>query len=353
MNLLKDITIIDFTRLLPGPLATHLLAQMGAEVIKIESPKRPDYARSLGKKVDEESTLFFHTLNHNKQEVIVDYNSDEGKIKLLEIIKNADALIEQFRPGAMDAWGLGYEQVKKINPNIVYVSLTGYGQNGVSRMEAGHDLNYLAQSGLLSLLKDDTGKPVVPGFQLADVGSGSYMAIIACLGALLKKANTGEGGYMDVSMTDGVLPLLTIPLSMHHSGLDHRKANFINGKTMVNYAMYECADGKWLAVGALEIKFWNNICELVGKPDWKRSNLPDLSVSVFPKKEVENLFKTKASKEWMELFSGKDVCVTPVLEIEELETNEHHISRKIIETFETPTGMKLKTIALPIKNMAY
>ena len=193
MNLLNNISIIDFTRLLPGPLATHLLAQMGAKVIKIESPRRPDYARTLGTKIDNEATFMFYALNHNKQQLILDYNTPEGKKELFEVIKNADALIEQFRPGAMEAWGLGYEDVKKINPNIVYVSLTGYGQNGLYHSEAGHDLNYLATSGLLSLLKDDNGKPVIPGFQLADVGSGSYMTTIACLGALLKKAMTGEG----------------------------------------------------------------------------------------------------------------------------------------------------------------
>ena len=150
-------------------------------------------------------------------------------------------------------------------------------------------------------------------------------------------------------MTDGVLPLLSVPLSIYHTGLDHRKFNFLNGKNLVNYAMYICADGKWLAIGALEIKFWNNICEILNKAEWKRKHLFELSVAIFPKKEVEDLFKTKNRTEWLKVFKGKDVCVSAVLEIEELETNEHHIARNILNELETPTGVKLKTIALPIK----
>jgi len=156
MNLLEGITIIDFTRLLPGPVATHLLAQMGATVIKIESPKRMDYARASGVQVDGASILF-HQLNHNKVIKMIDYSTEVGKAKVLELVKNADAIIEQFRPGAMDAWGFGYEDLKKANPSLVYVSLTGYGKEGSYANEAGHDFNYLAYAGIMSLLKDENG----------------------------------------------------------------------------------------------------------------------------------------------------------------------------------------------------
>ena len=164
MNLLQGIKVIDFTRLLPGPLATHLLAQMGAEVIKIESPKRMDYARASGPQVDGASILF-HQLNHNKMMKLLDYSTEDGKKELLNLISSADALIEQFRPGAMNAWGLGYEAVKKLNPGIVYISLTGYGQGNDYSKEAGHDFNYLSYSGVMSLLKDGTGKPIVSDTQ--------------------------------------------------------------------------------------------------------------------------------------------------------------------------------------------
>lgn len=347
MKLLQGIKIIDFTRLLPGPVATHLLAQMGGEVTKIESPKRMDYVRLSGKQVDGASILF-HQLNHNKQLKMVDYNTEAGKAELLELIKNADALIEQFRPGAMDAWGLGYEEIKKINPNIVYVSLTGYGQEGVFKNEAGHDFNYLGYSGIMSFLKDDGGKPIVPGTQFADI-CGAYMAVMAMQAALLQRFRTGEGSFVDVSLCDAMMPFLAIPYGLHAGGLDHRFFNVINGRTAANYAAYECADGKWLSIAALEMKFWNNICDFVEKPDWKRKNQMALLNMNFPKQEVEALFKTKTRDDWTIFFKGKDVCIAPILEIEELEGLDYHQEKGSFETFETIDGTGLKTIGLPFK----
>ncbi|MEZ4955981.1 MAG: CaiB/BaiF CoA-transferase family protein [Saprospiraceae bacterium] len=345
--LLNGIQIIDFTRLLPGPVATHLLAQMGAEVIKIESSKRMDYVRTSGPPVDGAS-LLFHQLNHNKQLKMLDYSTEEGKAELLEWIKGADALIEQFRPGAMDAWGLGYEAVKKINPSIVYVSLTGYGQDGIYKNEAGHDFNYLAYSGIMSLLKDETGKPIVPGFQMADIG-GAYMAVMAMQAALLKKYRTGKGAYVDVNLCNAVMPFMAVPFALHGMGIDHRQFNILNGQTAVNYAAYECADGKWLSVAAVELKFWNNICDLLSQPTWKREHEMALLNHLFPKKEVEGLFKTRTRDAWMGFFQGKDVCIAPILEMEDLEQHPYHKSNNTFEEFATEKGTKLKTIGLPFR----
>ncbi len=349
MDLLQNIKVVDFTRLLPGPVATHLLAQMGAKVLKIESPKRMDYARGMGMQVDGASILF-HQLNHNKEIMQVDYELATEKKRLLEKIKNADALIEQFRPGAMDAWGLGYETLRNINPGIVYVSLTGYGQDGPYRREAGHDFNYLANAGMMSLLKDDKGKPVVPGFQIADIAGGAYMIVMALQAALLKKAYTGEGAFVDVAMCDGVMPLLAVPYGIYKGGMDHRQFNILNGKNTVNYAAYECADSKWLSVGAVEMKFWNRICELIEKPEWQTDNPLNLLTSRFPKAELEAIFKTKTRDEWMrEVFLGEDVCIAPILEIEELEASDYHNATNSFEEFETTGGTKLKTIGLPFR----
>ena len=345
MDLLKGITIIDFTRLLPGPIATHLLTQMGATVIKIESPKRMDYARASGSQVDGASILF-HQLNNGKIMKMIDYSTNEGQTELFELIKNADAVIEQFRPGAMDAWGLGYKDLKKIKPSLVYVSLTGYGQNNDYASEAGHDFNYLAYSGIMSLLKDENGKPTVPDTQFADIGGG-YMAVMALQAALLKKERTGQGSYIDVSLTDAMNPFIAVPYALHKGDLDYRKFNVINGKTTVNYSPYECADGKWLSIAAMEIKFWNNLCEIIDKPDWKRKNPMETMLIHFPKKEVEDFFKTKTRAEWMEILKGKDVCAAPILEIEELETSEYHQEKNTFEEFETKDGSKLKRVRIP------
>lgn len=347
MKLLEGFKIIDFTRLLPGPLATHMLAQMGAEIIKIESPKRMDYVREGIKKVEGASHLF-HQLNHNKECLIIDYNSPEGKTHFLELIKGADALIEQFRPGAMQAWGFGYEELKEINPSLVYVSITGYGHEGAYKNEAGHDFNYLAQAGIMSMLKDENGKPTVPDTQFADI-CGSYTAVMAMQAALLKRARTGEGSFVDVALCDSVMPFLAVPYSLQAAGLDYRLFNVINGKIAANYAAYQCADDKWISVGALEMKFWNNLCNELGREDWKRKHQMELMNHVFPKQEVVELFLSKTRDEWADFLSGKDVCVAPILELEELESFPYHMENGSFEEIETPGGKKMFTLALPFK----
>ncbi|MEL6588677.1 MAG: CoA transferase [Bacteroidota bacterium] len=348
MQLLSGITIIDFTRLLPGPLATHLLAQMGAEVIKVESPKRKDYARSAGFKQIDGANPLFHQLNHNKELREIDYNEAFGKAAILELAQNADVLIEQFRPGAMESWGLGYENLKEVNPGLIYVSITGYGQEGRYHQEAGHDFNYLAYSGIMSLIKDDQGKPVVPDTQFADIG-GAYMAVIALQGALLQKARTGQGSYVDLALCDSMLPFLAVPFGFHSEGYDYRMFNIINGKTAVNYAAYQCEDGKWLSVAAMEIKFWNQLCEAIDRLDWQRKHQLELMNISFPKGEIESLFATRPRDEWIELLQGKDVCVAPILEIEELEVHPYHQEKASFETIETPNGSELRGISLPFR----
>jgi len=345
VKLLKGIKIIDFTRLLPGPLATHLLAQMGAEVIKIESPKRMDYARYLGPQIDD-ANYMFHQLNHNKESVIVDYNSPDGKVEIIELIRSADAVIEQFRPGAMDAWGLGYESLKRENPALVYLSITGYPSKGKYSGEAGHDFNYMAYSGIMSLLKDEDGKPIVPGTQFADI-AGAYMAVMALQGAIIQQLKTGRGCEVNVPLANAMNPFLTLPFSLQSGGLNHEQTNIINGKVAVNYAAYQCADGKWLSLAALEMKFWNNFCDAVARPDWKTENQFDLIHVAFDKSKIEALFQSKTRDEWVAHFKGLDVCVAPILELEELEDSEFHKDGKTFESISTKNGHPLKSIAVP------
>lgn len=348
MNLLEGIKIIDFTRLLPGPMATHILAQMGAEVIKVESPKRLDYVRSTGGPMVDGASQLYHLMNHNKTEKLVDYNTPEGKNEVLELIKTADVLIEQFRPGAMDAWGFAYEAIKEINPSIVYLSLTGYKNDGAYKNEAGHDFNYLAYAGIMSLIKDDAGKPILPDTQLADI-SGAYMAINALQAGLIKQLKRGEGSYINVSLADAVNPFLAIPYAIYKSDMDYRKFNILDGKTTVNYAAYQCADLKWISLAALEMKFWNNFCEIVEKPNWKTQNPLDLFLTNFDKTEIEQLFKTKTRAEWTSLLQGKDCCYAPILEVDELENSHYHQNNKTFENFESPNGHPLRTFALPFQ----
>ncbi len=310
MKILNGLKIIDFSRMLPGPLATEILAGLGAEVMKIESPLRMDYTRNSGLPM-EGGSLLFHMLNHRKEKTVIDYNSDSGKAELIARLEEADIIIEQFRPGIMDLWGFGYKAVYEINPSVIYVSLTGYGQEGEFRDSAGHDINYLAYSGLLSLLKDESGKPVVPGFQLADVGGGSYMTVIGVLSAVIHRQNM----------------------------------------TTVNYAVYECLDGKWLAVGALEVKFWNQLCETVNKPEWKRKHELELTIHAFDKKEVEALFKTQTRDEWITQFGTHSVCVAPILELEELENHPFHQSTNSFQEEKTTSGFNFTAFGFPFRQI--
>jgi len=302
--------ILDFSRLLPGPLATSLLQRMGARVVRVEHPDRSDMARMQPPFVAGKSTLFA-SLNAGKETLSLDYTSAAGKGKVYELVEQADVVIEQFRPGVMASWDLGYEQLKDHKHDLVYASLTGYGQEGELALRAGHDLNYLALAGVLDLNRDERGRPVIPGIQIADIGGGSFMLAMAVVSALLQRERTGQGSYLDVSMLDGLLPMMTIPFSQHQGGLDVRSANFLNGG-LVNYQVYETADGRWMALGALEPKFWNAFCRLAGRPDWERSSPMECSVHVFPKEEVDAFFKTRTQAEWIRWADGHDICLTPV-----------------------------------------
>jgi len=344
MSFLQGITVLDFTRLLPGPAATRLLLQMGATVVKVESTAAGrDYLRN------NKMGALYAALNHGKEIVTVkDFHGARDEI-LTQLVPQADVLVEQFRPGTMDRWGLGYRDVKQVNPQLVYCSLTGYGQGNAKSQTAGHDLNYLASAGLLSLLtQQDDGKPVVPGFQMADICGGSYVAVMAVQAALLQRQRTGVGFYLDVSMVQGLLPLLTLPLQFTNMGAPSSQHNPLNGNTFVNYAVYQTSDHKWLSVAALEVKFWNCLAAAVGKLEWQVYHLADLSVTRFDQQVVVDLFLTKTRDEWMALLSlQQDVCVAPVLTLDELEDDPYLQEIGALETFSAPSGDTFKGIALP------
>lgn len=332
---LEGKTVLDFSLLLPGPLASNILAQMGAKVIKIEHPKKPDDTR-MYPPFKNNKAMLFTVLNDNKEELMLDFRSKEGLEALKALVKEADILLEQFRPGAMKAWGLSYEHLKKINPDLIYCSLTGYGQEGPCSTHAGHDLNYLALTGMLDMNRDDNGKPVIPGVQIADIAGGAYMVVSACLAALVQ----GKGQYIDVAMIDGLPPLLTIPMSQFWGGINPHEIKLLSGG-LVNYNVYQCKDLRWMALGALEVRFWNTFCDLVEEEDWKRQNFWDLSVHTFPKEAVEQLFASKTQKEWITLAEQADCCLSPVLKISEIE-NHPHLQRRAY--FKEKQGMKMPWI---------
>ncbi len=343
---LSGVKIIDFTRLLPGPLATMFLGDMGADVIKVEDPDNPDYVRNYEPHINGVS-MFYLSLNRCKQSLAINYLSPTGKQIIYDLIKNADVVIEQYRPGTMNEWGLGYEMLSSINPKLIYVSITGYGQNSSKAQAAGHDINYMAVAGALGANKSEDGTPVIPGFQMADIAGGAYIAMNAVLAALYQREKTGKGEFVDVAMTDAVLPLNVLQFAQHQATKKNDWLELSGG--LANYNIYKCHDGKHIALGSLEPKFWNKFCTRVGKPQWvekagkKGKDLTEL------KREMQELFASKTSEEWLLMFKEDDICFTLVNEISDLENDAYLNERNMfVENQHLQVG-KYKTINQPLK----
>lgn len=297
MKPLEGITILDLTRLLPGAVATRYLAQHGAEVIKVEQPGEGDYARRM-------NALLFARTNGGKKSITLDLKDDRGLRILLKLAARADILIEGFRPGVMARLGLDYDHVSSINARLIYVSLTGYGQRGPYAGLAGHDINYIALGGLLGL-----NLPVIPGVQIGDLAGGSMQAIMGVLMALQERSITGRGRHVDVSMLDGVRSLLVVPLA-------GTGAETLTGRYAC-YNIYRCLDGRWIAVGALEPKFWATLCRRLGCEDLVPLQFNDERRG-HVKARLCGIFETKNAESWFELLRDSDCCVTPVRSVKEV-----------------------------------
>ena len=317
---LSGLLVLDFARLYPGPLGTRLMALMGARVIKIEDRHHPDPMRFYPPFIDGESAGYL-AVNRDKEIRTVDFAGEAGRKELFDLIRQADVLVEQFRPGVMEQLGLGYESVAKENPAIIYASLTGYGQRGPYADQAGHDINYLALAGILAMTGTPQEGPVLPGVQVADVAGGAYWLIMRILAALWQRHRTGRGCYLDVSMLEGVLPLATLQWAQFQAG----GQKFGPGQhplsgALPNYNIYRCKDGRYIALGALEQKFWDAFCDRVKRPEWKPLHFAMGKEGERLKRELEKLFLLKERDEWIAFFAGRDVCLTPVLELDELDT---------------------------------
>jgi crotonobetainyl-CoA:carnitine CoA-transferase CaiB-like acyl-CoA transferase/putative sterol carrier protein len=345
---LSGVKIVDFTRLLPGPLATMFLAQMGADVIKIEDPDNPDYIRDFEPRIKGVS-MFYLALNNSKRSFAVNYLNEEGRKIIYNLVKQADVLIEQFRPGVMKEFGLSYEQLQQINPRLIYVSITGYGQTSSKAMDAGHDLNYIALAGALGITGNEN-EVIIPGFQLADIAGGGYMAMNAVTTALYQREKTGKGEWVDLSMTDAALPFSVLQFAAHQA----TKKNMERGKfelsgALPNYNVYRCKDNKWVALGSLEPKFWNKFCNKTDHPEWSQLFLLKGDELEKIKQQVRELFLSKTQTEWIEYLNKEDICVTPVNQIADLENDIYLNTRQLFATNKHNTVGNYKTINQPLK----
>ena len=308
---LAGIRILDLSRLLPGPYLTQLLADLGAEVIKIETPRLGDYARIAPPEMGLGG--MFEAVNRGKKSVAVNYRNPRGREIFLKLAATADVILEGFKPGSVKKWKIDYAAVRTVKPDIIYCSLSGYGQEGPYRERAGHDLNYLAVGGALTLNARADEAPVPYGLPAADL-SGSMLAAIAILGALVGRGKTGRGMYLDMALLDGVLSWM-MPLAggAYFSGLGISAAShpLLGGLPCFN--VYETADGKYLTLAIIEPTFWADFCQRVARPDLLSRQF-DRTIDG----EVAAIFRQKPRAEWLELFAGSEACVEAVNSFEEM-----------------------------------
>ena len=345
---LSGTKVLDFSTLLPGPYATMMLADMGAEVIRIESPKRGDLLREMAPRFDDRSYAHL-AINRNKKSLAIDLKTSESKSVIETLIKAADIIVEQFRPGVMQRLGLDYESIKLINPKIIYCSITGYGQSGPYKQRAGHDINYLALSGLASYSgRQETG-PVLSGTQVADIAGGSHHAVMGILAAVIARSTSGEGQWLDISMSDAALALNTLyaPGALAEDKDPELGKEVLNGGIFYDY--YKTSDGRYFSVGALEPKFAVNFFTAIGKLHWtaRAANLNGDQTKL--KQDIAKVFASKTFVEWQDKFGQKDICVEPVLTVNEAAKSCLFVQRAMICETQISEQQHVRQIASPIK----
>ena len=324
---LTGIRVLDLTRLLPGAFCTQLLADMGADVIKVEEPGTGDYMRWTPPLVDGRSALF-DALNRNKRSIALDLKSDQGREALLRLAATADALVEGNRPGVMDRLGLGWKALHERNPRLVMCSITGYGQDGPFASRAGHDLNYMAVAGGLGLNGERAGPPIPLSVQVADIGGGGLQPAVAILAALVAVQRGGEGRWIDASMTDGAVGWLALAFAARAAGERVARGDQRLAGRYACYRVYECKDGGHYSVAALEPKFWRALCEGLARPD-----LVELQYSedASAQAAVEEVFSSRTRDEWEEVLGPLDACCEPVLDLDEVPSHPQVVARRLLE----------------------
>jgi alpha-methylacyl-CoA racemase len=343
---LHGLSVLDLSRLLPGPFATMVLADLGADVVKVETPHGGDWLRDLPPLAGAASGPF-HALNRGKRSVALDLARPEGLRAFLRLARRADAVVESFRPGVLDALGAGWEALHRENPRLVLCSITGYGQDGPYARRAGHDIDYCAFAGALA----ENGPPERPlpyGVQVADVAGGAWPAVAGVLAALLGRGARGEGAHVDVSMTEGALAMLVTSqaIAAARGAASARGREMLNGGTAC-YGVYRTKDGRFVALGALEPRFFAAFCGAVGRPDLAPRQMEDGGAG--PRAELEAIFASRTRDEWAAFAAEHDACVAPVLEGDEPRRDPQLRARGAFVEVPTGTGATLPLVASPVR----
>ena len=349
---LKGLKILDFTTLLPGPYATMMLADLGADVLRVVSGSRPDLADFMPPCIAGTNlSCVTAALGRGKRSLALNLKDPRAVKIVLKLIECHDILIEQFRPGVMAKFGLDYETLRKTNPALIYCSLTGYGRTGPMKNRAGHDINYLARSGISSYSGRKASGPSLMGIQIADIASGSNNAVIGILAAVVHWQMTGEGQHVDVSMTDGMIAFNALAgAAFLVDGTEtRREEGVLNGGSL--YDFYETKDGQHLSFGGLEPQFFAAFCQTIGRPDLIPGGVAPRDVDR-TKEEVRAILRTKTREEWMVLFGKVDACVEPVLDLGEALRDPHVEARGLVVEVDLPGGGKVKQLGHPIRYSA-
>ena len=353
MGLLKELKMLDLSRLLPGPYCSLLLADLGMEVLKVEDLEQGDYTRMLGP-IRKKDSANFLALNRNKKSMKLNLKVKEGKKIFYKLIQSYDIVLESFRPGVMDRLGIGYQELKKRNSRVILCSLSGYGQDGPYRERSGHDINYIGLGGVLEITGQKNGDPILPGVQIADIGGGGMMAAIAILAATIHREKTGEGQFLDISMMDGVVSWLSMHAGKYFMDgeLPKRGDMHLTGRYAC-YHIYATKDERYISLGAMEQKFWKNFCEAIGRRDLVYKQYIEGEEQLRVTEEIQKLFKTKTQNEWVDFFKNVDACGEPILTFEEVFQHPQVLHRQMVMEYEHPVEGKIRQVGNPIKSSQF
>lgn len=330
---LAGVRVLDLTRLLPGGYASQLLADLGADVLKVEEPGAGDYSRGMPPFARTVGHGFL-AVNRNKRSAAINLKHPRGREALLRLADSADVLLESFRPGVLARLGLAHETLRARNPRLIVCAITGYGQDGPYSQRAGHDLNYIGYAGLLAHLTPPGQPPTLPGAQFADIAGGALMAVVGVLAALVGRASSGAGCVVDVSMLDGTLALLPLLASMVLNGVPEPGPGegWLAG-ALPGYGVYETADGRYVTLGALEPKFWAEFCRRVGRPDLIARQFPrDAEDRRQVGEELAALLRARTRDDWVAELGDAEVCLGPVNSLAEALANPQVRARGVTTT---------------------
>jgi crotonobetainyl-CoA:carnitine CoA-transferase CaiB-like acyl-CoA transferase len=347
MASLDGLHVLDLSRLLPGPLCTMILGDLGADVVKVEQPEIGDYARFAPPLIGNTGSAFL-MLNRNKRSITLNLKNAEAKQILHKLATKADVFVESYQPGVAERLGVGYPAIRKANEHIIYCSISGYGQTGPYRDLVGHDLNYAAYSGAIGATGLKGGPPVIPAVQIADIQSAIYAAV-AITAALYRRERTGEGEFIDVSLMDTAVASMIMPLSFHFAGAStERGESFLSGGAPF-YNVYETKDRRFISIASLEPKFWVELCKVLGVEEYQDQQITSPEVSQRIRTDLTEKFREKKQDEWVKILNEREIPCAPVYDVSEVPADPQVRARKMIFEMETEAFGKLNQLATPIR----